>query len=306
MLQDLLPVWLAGLVNKEDVIMRSQANDLKDNTRDARLLAYSLVAGAAALQGAGQATDAAVEYFDIDDISIALGNSQTLYVNDDTQTDIVLKNYVFAYGFYQGVFIPYTGGRIMGTKPGGLIYATALAGGEEIGPSTISNYWSGSLAYGAANPYAEFNDVTDAYIGFSFPAAEGPDIFYAWVRVDINNASGTFVIKDFAFENTPGVAILAGDNTIPGDLNGDGFVGLDDLDIILNNWNQNVTVGDPLQGDVTGPGGEPDGYVGLDDLDVLLNNWNAGSLPAAAVPEPGALSLLAAGACGLTLWRRRR
>ena len=68
--------------------------------------------------------------------------------------------------------------------------------------------------------------------------------------------------------------------SIPGDLDGDGFVGLDDLDIILNHWNQTVTVGDLLMGDVTGPGDVPDGYVGLDDLDVLLNNWNAGTPPA--------------------------
>ena len=93
-------------------------------------------------------------------------------------------------------------------------------------------------------------------------------------------------------------------SAIPGDLNGDGFVGLDDLDIILNHWNQTVTLGDPLQGDVTGPGGSPDGFVGLDDLDVLLNNWNAGTPPApSAVPEPATLALLSMG--GLAMLRRR-
>ena len=88
------------------------------------------------------------------------------------------------------------------------------------------------------------------------------------------------------------------DMPLAGDLNGDGFVGLDDLDIILNHWNQNVTVGDLLQGDVTGPGGSPDGYVGLDDLDVLLNNWNTGTPPplgASAIPEPGCAVLLGLG-----------
>ena len=91
---------------------------------------------------------------------------------------------------------------------------------------------------------------------------------------------------------------------IPGDLDGDGFVGLDDLDIILNHWNQTVTVGDPLMGDITGTGGNPDGFVGLDDLDVLLNNWNAGTPPASsAVPEPATLALLSMG--GLAMLRRR-
>ena len=72
---------------------------------------------------------------------------------------------------------------------------------------------------------------------------------------------------------------------LAGDLNGDGFVGLDDLDIVLTHWNQNVDADVWRVGDVTG-----DGYVGLDDLDVVLNNWNAGTPPTidtrATIPEP--------------------
>ncbi len=70
---------------------------------------------------------------------------------------------------------------------------------------------------------------------------------------------------------------------IDGDLNGDGYVGLDDLDIILNNWNTNVTPGDLTSGDYDG-----DGYVGLGDLDGVLTNWNAGTTPQANanIPEP--------------------
>ncbi len=84
---------------------------------------------------------------------------------------------------------------------------------------------------------------------------------------------------------------------IEGDLNGDGFVGLDDLDIVLNNWNQNVTAGDLLQGDPSG-----DGFVGLDDLDTILNNWNAGTPPAVEIPEPATFALSLLG--GLALLRR--
>ncbi len=70
---------------------------------------------------------------------------------------------------------------------------------------------------------------------------------------------------------------------LPGDLNSDGFVGLDDLDIVLGHWNQSVPAGDMLSGDPTG-----DGFVGLDDLDVVLGNWNASASPASTtiVPEP--------------------
>ncbi len=71
---------------------------------------------------------------------------------------------------------------------------------------------------------------------------------------------------------------------LPGDLNSDGFVGLDDLDLVLSNWNLNVSPGDALSGDASG-----DGFVGLDDLDIVLGNWNTGTPPVLAdvIPEPG-------------------
>ncbi len=86
---------------------------------------------------------------------------------------------------------------------------------------------------------------------------------------------------------------------LEGDLNGDGFVGLDDLDIVLCNWNTNITTGDWSQGDPSG-----DGYVGLDDLDIVLGNWNAGTPPQALadIPEPGTC-LLVGGLGGMILLR---
>ncbi len=85
-----------------------------------------------------------------------------------------------------------------------------------------------------------------------------------------------------------------------GDLDGDGFVGITDLNIILAVWNQNVTPGDLLQGDPSG-----DGFVGITDLNVVLGNWNAGTPPAAsAVPEPASLTLLGIG--GALMLRRMR
>jgi len=81
--------------------------------------------------------------------------------------------------------------------------------------------------------------------------------------------------------------------TLPGDLNDDGFVGGDDLDIVRSFWGQNVTPGDLLQGDPSG-----DGFVGGDDLDIVRGNWGTGTPPAAgAVPEPSML----AGLVGLCL-----
>ena len=77
--------------------------------------------------------------------------------------------------------------------------------------------------------------------------------------------------------------------TLPGDLNFDGFVGIDDLNIILTAWNTHVTLGSPLQGDPSN-----DGFVGIDDLTLVLGHWNTGTPPATAThstPEPGSAAL---------------
>ena len=78
--------------------------------------------------------------------------------------------------------------------------------------------------------------------------------------------------------------------TLVGDLDGDGFVGLDDLNLVLSNWNQNVPPGDPL----ADPSG--DGFVGIDDLATVLGNWNAGTpAPTLVAPEPVTLLVLVVG-----------
>ena len=108
-----------------------------------------------------------------------------------------------------------------------------------------------------------------------------------WIGGDLNG-DGITDSNDLAFFGL-----------LDGDFNGDGFVGLDDLDIVLSNWNQNVTPNDLTQGDANG-----DGFVGLDDLDIILNNWNNGTPPtASAIPEPATLALMGLGVFALV--RRR-
>jgi hypothetical protein len=88
--------------------------------------------------------------------------------------------------------------------------------------------------------------------------------------------------------------------TLPGDLNGDGFVGIADLNIVLSNWNQNVPPADPL----ADPSG--DDFVGIADLNVVLGNWNAGTPPGqeTSIPEPASVLMMMPGFAAVL--RRKR
>lgn len=75
---------------------------------------------------------------------------------------------------------------------------------------------------------------------------------------------------------------------LQGDTDSDGFVGIDDLNVVLANWNDHVPAGLTTFGDI-----DHDGFVGIDDLNLVLGNWNADVRPSSiVVPEPATASML--------------
>jgi PEP-CTERM motif-containing protein len=151
----------------------------------------------------------------------------------------------------------------------------------DLGPALGDNF---TVATGSSNGLWE--EVT---IELAVPAgAQTFDILF--LTEGSPDALGSMFIDDVSVST---IAPL-----LDGDLDGDGFVGINDLNIVLGNWNLNVPPGNPL----ADPSG--DGFVGIDDLNTVLGNWNAGTPPAAGVvPEPTTLAVLGLG--GLALLRRR-
>ena len=88
---------------------------------------------------------------------------------------------------------------------------------------------------------------------------------------------------------------------LAGDVDGDGFVGGDDLTIILTNWGSSGMTRE--QGDLTG-----DSFIGGDDYSEVLTYWGTGiglGAVLSSVPEPLSLILLTWGGL-IVLLRRRR
>ena len=168
-----------------------------------RLSAYTVAAAASVASARGE-----IIYSGPQNISIDQGTSLLLNLDGDSYIDIKLKNFIFGGGHYQGATVLQEPGRLVGFTTG-LPYVTNLAPGALINATNVGPTFYGSMAYGSNNPNAQFNNVTGAFFGFSFPSGGGGTLF-AWMRVDINNAAGIFVVKDWAYESTPSTGIQAG------------------------------------------------------------------------------------------------
>ena len=151
-------------------------------------------------------------------------------------------------------------------------------------------------------------DLGGGAVDFSFVAGGGAIDDVAYIFATYGSLAGTFgenvaglpdgYYIEYAYDDggsSNNIALVSGVTPIEGDLDGDGFVGLSDLDIVLTNWNLAVPPGDP-RADVSG-----NGYVGLQDLDTVLQNWNAGMPPTdgAAIPEPASAPVLMLSVLGL-------
>ncbi len=95
----------------------------------------------------------------------------------------------------------------------------------------------------------------------NFQLPDNVNITQVWPTIMVRNGDGTgggaAYFDEVCFELVTSIEL-------PGDLDGDGFIGLNDLDIILNNWNQSVSSGAPADP-------SNDGFVGLDDLDTATD-----------------------------------
>jgi hypothetical protein len=189
---------------------------LRSAQPDAVGLRVAYVAAAGAVAAAGTA-HAGIIYSGEQNLSIAQFTSLNLNLDGDAYGDLLLKNYVFGGGNYQGATVNFFPGKLVSFNagPGGFAYVSALNAGFVINSSSVGPSFTGSMAYGSANPNAQFNTASSSFLGLSFAGASGT--LYGWVRVSVNNAAGTFVVHDWAYDSS-GAGIAAGAIPAPGTL----------------------------------------------------------------------------------------
>ena len=185
------------------------------------------------------------------------------------------------------------------TKPwainsGGVVVGSSFTGAND----THAFVWTPTSANGTTGSMADLNSLL-------LNAAAMPSNMYLYSATGIN-ATGS--ISGYMFVNN-GVGNQAGYRafalipTIAGDANLDGRVDINDLTVVLANYNRNgLTNGWPM-GDFNG-----DGRVDINDLTVVLANYNSHSSAAAgmaAVPEPTIVALALSALAALLALRRR-
>ena len=184
-----------------------------------RISKYTAVAGAVVSAAGAQAQ---VMYTDVDpDYShdapqnnglavypLDLNNDQTidfLIASRDTVTPNATVRFTLA--------APYgAGNAVAGETPSGYDYALALDMNSMVDATLNWIAATNTMAYNvnSANPYNEnWNGVTDKYLALQFVV--GGNTHYGWARLDSYAIGDSIVVKDYAYEATPGSGIMTGD-----------------------------------------------------------------------------------------------
>jgi hypothetical protein len=190
---------------------------------------YAALTGA--FLGSAAVAQAGVVYTDVDPDALAQNSGVDIDFNADGIVDFRLNHggfnsfftsYGVSYGFGYNFIALYgdpSAGYGFVAPSSGNFYALALSAGTTIGPAspiTLDTFASvgfrffsiaGTFSSSASNGY--WAGQQDKYFGVRFNV--GADTYYGWIRADVSSGYGSAVVKDFAYEDQPGVAIVAGD-----------------------------------------------------------------------------------------------
>ncbi|MDU8885769.1 T9SS type A sorting domain-containing protein [Yeosuana sp. MJ-SS3] len=178
-------------------------------------------------------TDAQVQYYDIG----AAGGLNQLFeidLNQDTTPDFRVVDlaqgsassagWVFIYnGSLAASFPALASNSFLGSQPGAYIYPFALSSGQPIN-STQGTWFNAVSNVGTMNFASCFGGSgssnwcgeTEKFLGLRITIPNGPgpfddEVYYGWARVTVAFDAMSWEVLDFAYEQTSGIGINAGD-----------------------------------------------------------------------------------------------
>jgi len=189
-----------------------------------RLLKYS--AFSAAILGAANASGQIV-YTDIPDETVLPGSTYALDLNNDLTGDLAFTintaaNFAFMQTISGTAATVYNSNGFVGFSAGPYNYPSNLAAGDLINGTNGIFSARGDFNYSSCGySGSQFCDGLDGYVGLTLVV--GANTYYGWVRIQVASDTSNMIIKDYAYNSTPGEAINAGQTTL----------GVDDF--LLNN-----------------------------------------------------------------------
>ncbi len=184
-------------------------------------------------------SDAQVIYQDVDpDLVLTIGQSEMLDLDGDGQADIAFKVTTYGTGWYFAGLVPmppYTtnlnafAGYTMtfGGDPSIYPFPSLFEAGEIIDgnlPWLAINdivwtdngnqyfFYAGLVSNFYGSIYGQWAGAVDKYVAYRF-SPDGTNLHYAWIRCDVDSIGTQLTVKDFAYEATPNIPIVAGSLT---------------------------------------------------------------------------------------------
>jgi len=215
--------------------------------------------------GFGLSMSAQVMYTDIADVTILAANSDSYPLDMDNNASPEMVVYGTIIDTVVIIQTTFTGAAITTLSSTGIHGFTSTIGTEtvlEADSNWVTTAIGSSLNYiNSSTPsvfpgvgigvnesqlgqsFGNFLGLNDRYVGVEFDIAGS--MHYGWIRVDMSANGDTCIIKDYAYEATAGVEILAGDM-------GSQFVEVEEeLPVNLNIYNVGSDIhiqGDELNG----------------------------------------------------------
>lgn len=135
-----------------------------------------------------------------------------LDLNNDTIVDFII-HFGGSAGTIGVICYPQNNNAYSGDFTGGTYLPWALSTSNTICASLATWYDSnnpGTMGLGASTGY--WPGATNKYLALKLIV--GSNTYYGWARLDLLEMSGSFTIKDYAFESTPNTCIQAGQTSL--------------------------------------------------------------------------------------------